>query len=211
MPPFTIALPIGRLGDASLDFLRRSGVANFSRPDGRALSFLDTTGAFRVILVRNRDVAEYVLHGGADVGIAGRDDMAERGYDLTVPLELGFGNCRLVLAAQERAFALRQHVRVATKYPRLTQDYFFRQGVSCEVLKLHGSIEIAPLLGLADCIVDIVQSGATLRANGLLEVATLLESTAVLVAPRATFALKTERMSLLLDRMRAATEEEGRE
>ncbi len=205
---FTIALPSGRLGEESVEFFRRSKFATFNIPEkSRELSFFDTTGRYRIILVRNQDVPTYVLGGGADAGITGRDVMAERGYDLTLPLELGFGACRLAVASRNEDVAGlfdRPHMRVATKYPRLAMDYFYRRGMSCEIIKLHGSIEIAPHLGLADCIVDLVSTGNTLKANGMRELEIILESSAVLVVNESAYALQTERMQNLLKSFREA-------
>ena len=209
--PLTIALPAGRLAEESIDFFARAGLAEFNLPKGgRSLTFLDSTGRYQILLVRSQDVPTYVLNGGADAGITGRDVLAEGGYDLTVPLELSFGYCRLSLAALEAdATRIKElpHLRVATKYPRLTQDFFFRNGMSCEVIKLHGSIEIAPVLGMADCIVDLVSTGGTLKANGLVEMDTILHSSAVLVVNRSAYALQTARIQLMLSRFREALRE----
>jgi ATP phosphoribosyltransferase len=209
--PLTIALPAGRLAEESIEFFARAGLARFDLPKGgRSLTFLDSTGHYQILLVRSQDVPTYVIQGGADAGITGRDVLAEGGYDLTVPLELGFGYCRLSLAALERDVSdllAHPHLKVATKYPRLAQDYFFRNGISCEIIKLHGSIEIAPVLGMADCIVDLVSTGGTLKANGLIEMETILHSTAVLVVNRSAYALQTDRISLMIGRFRAALRE----
>ena len=124
----------------------------------------------------------------------------EGDYDLSVPFELNFGKCRLSLASlPERAEELFQksHLRVATKYPRLAADFFYRSGMSCEIIKLHGSVEIAPLLSIADCIVDLVSSGRTLKENGLVEARSILEFCAVLVVNQSAYALKTELLSQL--------------
>jgi len=207
---FTIALPAGRLAEESIDFFERAGIADFGDipREGRSLTFFDAERRYRILLVRSQDVPTYVLQGGADAGITGRDVLEEGGYDqLTAPLELGFGKCRLSLAAEENRveeIRRRSHLRVATKYPRLAMDHFYRHGVSCEVIKLHGSIEIAPVLGLADCIVDLVSTGATLRANGLAEMETILESEAVLVVNRRAYALQTERIQRMLGSFREA-------
>lgn len=201
---FTIALPSGRLGEQSVEFFRNSGFADFQIPDEtRELSFEDVTGKYRIVLVRNQDVPTYVLGGGADAGITGRDVMAERGYDLTIPLELGFGECHLAVASPSETsdqIFKKPHLRVATKYPTLAMDYFFSKGLSCEIIKLHGSIEIAPRLGLADCVVDLVSTGNTLRANGLVELDTVLHSSAVLVVNRSAYALQTESVTDLIQR-----------
>ena len=209
---FTIALPSGRMSEESLDFFRQSGFADFQIPDSRELSFIDPTGKYRILLVRNQDVPAYVMHGGAQAGITGRDVMEEKRYDLAIPLELGFGYCRLSLAARSQdtdKVMAASHVRVATKYPALTQDWFFRQGKSCEVIHLHGSIEIAPIVGLSDCIVDLVSTGSTLKANGLTEIARIMESRAMLVVNRSVFALHTEQIRRLILTFRKAMEHGG--
>lgn len=206
MKQFTIALPAGRLADESIEFFEKCGIARFSRADiGRSLSFFDDAGEYRMILVRSQDVPTCVIAGGADAGITGRDVLEEKGYDLTVPLELNYGRCRLSLAAPVQtadSILKKEHLRVATKYPRLAMDYFFKRGMSCEIIKLHGSVEIAPMLGMADCIVDLVSTGATLNANGLKEADVIMESSAMLVAGRSAYALQTDRMNRILSQMR---------
>ncbi|MBX7056957.1 MAG: ATP phosphoribosyltransferase [Leptospirales bacterium] len=196
------------MADESIEFFERAGFARFSKPrQDRSLAFLDDSGKIRAVLVRSQDVPTYVLQGGAHAGITGRDVLEEGAYDLTAPLELGFGQCRLALAAPaERAAELLQssHLRVATKYPRLAMDYFFKRGVSCEVIKLHGSIELAPTLGLSDCIVDLVSTGATLKANGLREIETILQSQATLTIRRAAYALDAAFIQDLLSSFRSA-------
>ncbi len=205
--PLTIALPAGRLAGESTAFFRKCGLADFQIPEkSRELLFYDSTGDYRIVLVRSQDVPTYVLQGGADVGITGRDVLAERGYELTMPLQLHFGYCRLSLAAPEancEGLLQKPHLRVATKYTNLAQNFFHGKGISIEVIKLYGSIEIAPLLGMADCVVDLVSTGATLAANGLREMEAIFESTAMLVVNRAAIALQTERINLLLEKFRA--------
>ncbi|MBI3395973.1 MAG: ATP phosphoribosyltransferase [Spirochaetia bacterium] len=207
MQPFTFALPAGRLAEEAVAFFKACGLAEFPELSGRALTFTDKTGEFRVLLVRSQDVPTYVQHGGADAGIAGRDVLLEKEYDVTVPMELGFGRCRLSIAAPAAAgdqVLKRPHLRVATKYPKLTMDYFFKRGISCEIIKLHGSIEIAPLLGLSDVISDLVSTGGTLKANGLVELDTILESSAMLLLNRSVFALETARVNVILEKFEAA-------
>lgn len=213
MKPFTIALPAGRMAEESIEFFKKANVANFDLTEnGRALSVLDETGKFRILLVRNQDVPVCVLQGGADIGVTGRDVLAERGYDLTVPLELGFGKCRLSIATtsemQDKLFK-KGHIRVATKYPKLTKDYFFKRGLSCEVMKMHGSVEIAPLADMSDCIVDLVSTGNTLKANGLVELDVILYSSAMLVANRAVYALHFETMRGILSQVRNTRDNGG--
>jgi len=207
MIPFTIALPGGRLAEESIRFFQKSGIAEFEFASiDRELSFFDTKNEYRIILVRSQDVPTYVVDAGVDAGITGRDILAEKGYRETVPLELGFGRCRLAVAAPvDTASTIlnKPHLRVATKYPNLAMDYFFRKGLSCEVIKIHGAVEIAPYLGLADCIVDLVSTGATLKANGLVELETILESSAMLLVNRSAYALQTERINRIITKFRA--------
>jgi len=193
--PFTFALPSGRLGEEAVEYFRKTSIADFDLSTlGRGLSLSDSTGNYKIILLRNQDVPTYVLAGAADAGIAGRDVMAERGYDLTTPLELGFGVCRLSVAVPEnkiQEISRKSHIKVATKYPHLAKNYFFHKGISCEIIKLYGSIEIAPQTGLADCIVDLVSTGSTLKANGLVETDVILNSSAMLLVNRSAYALRS--------------------
>lgn len=202
---FSIAVPSGRMSEETIDYLKSAGFAEFQLPESRELSFYDRTGKFRVLLVRNQDVPVCVLHGGAQAGVTGIDVLKENQYDLTVPGVFTFGKCRLSLACKEEDASdllSRSHLKVATKYPHLTQDWFFRTGRSCEIVKLHGSVEVAPILGLADCIVDLVSTGSTLRANGLVEIESILESSAALVVNRASYATHTDTVRSLIQAIR---------
>ncbi len=205
---FTIALPAGRLAQESIAFFQQAGLTNIEIPaEGRSLLLTDPKQRLCLILARGQDVPTIVLQGGADVGITGRDILDEGNYDLTIPLQLNFGHCRLSFAAQqERSSRLKGkgYLRVATKYPRLAADYFYHCGLNCEIIKMHGSVEIAPALGIADCIVDLVSSGQTLRDNGLVELATIAHYCAVLVVSRSSYALKTERIAKLLHHLQQA-------
>lgn len=199
--PFTIALPAGRMSEESINFFGAIGFAKFSSPNDRELSFFDETKSIRILLVRNQDVPLCLLYGGAQAGVCGRDVMLEHDYDLTMPVSLPFGACHLSVAAlkekSDQLFSL-PHIRVATKYPRLAARWFHERGISCEIITMHGSIEIAPLIGIADCIVDLVSTGSTLKANGLVELHIIQESTALLVANRSSFVLQNERMTDLI-------------
>ena len=170
---------------------------------GRDLTFWDKHKRFRILLVRSQDVPTYVLQGGADAGITGRDVVMEGTYDLTVPLEFDFGKCRLSVASLPEAskdLLKKTHLRVATKYPRLSAEFFYSSGISCEIIKLHGSIEVAPLLSLSDCIVDLVSTGKTLKANKLMEVCTIQHFYSVLVVNRCTYALRTKQLSEMIEK-----------
>ena len=203
----TLALPKGRLLDPALDLLRELGVSGID-PDSRKLIFRDAGRDLEVLLLKPADVPAYVIYGAADLGVVGKDILLEQEPDVYEPLDLGFGFCRLVVA-EPRALWERDDpakwswVRVATKYPRLTEEYFSACGIQVEIVRLDGSIELAPLVGLAERIVDLVQSGETLRANGLVEVAEITRSTARVIVNRA--AMKTEHAAVtrLIDDMRA--------
>ena len=183
----TLALPKGRLADESVELLIKKKWL-LTKPDEstRELTFTDSLAKVKILLVKAQDVATYVEECAADAGIIGWDTLKEGKYDLLSPVDLNIGKCRLSLAGSVD-FDLKNYsrkIRVATKYPHLTKDFFFSKGLNCEIIKLYGSIELAPLCGLSDCIVDLVSTGATLKANGLEEKEIILESTARLVFNR---------------------------
>ncbi|WCL48716.1 ATP phosphoribosyltransferase [Leptospira sp. GIMC2001] len=200
----TIALPKGRLADESIELLVSKGLL-FSKPpeESRELTYLDTKSNIRLLFVRSQDVPTYVEECAADAGIVGWDIIQEGGYDLMVVHDLGIGACRLSLAGKPDFHPLSKlsKVKVATKYTELTRKFFFAKGISCEVVKLYGSIELAPLVGLADCIVDLVSTGQTLKANGMKEIEVILESTARLVCNRSSFYNKREQVMDFVSRI----------
>lgn len=203
----TLALPKGRLLDGALALLRALGVDGIDQ-DSRRLIFHDARRGLKLLFLKPADVPAYVTYGAADLGIVGKDILLEQEPDVYEPLDLGFGFCRLVVAEPRQLWeqddpAKWSWVRVATKYPRMTEQYFTERGIQVELVRLDGSIELAPLVGLADRIVDLVQSGETLRANGLVEVAEIARSTARVVVNRA--AMKTEYAAItgLIAEMRA--------
>ena len=203
----TLALPKGRLLDPALDLLRELGVTGID-PDSRKLIFRDAGRDLEILLLKPADVPAYVTYGAADLGIVGKDIVLEQEPDVYEPLDLGFGFCRLVVAEPRTLWerddpAKWSWVRVATKYPRLTEQYFSARGIQVEIVRLDGSIELAPLVGLADRIVDLVQSGETLRANGLVEVAEITRSTARLIVNRASMKTEHAAVTRLIDDMRA--------
>ena len=203
----TLALPKGRLLDPALDLLRELGVTGID-PDSRKLIFRDAGRDLEILLLKPADVPAYVIYGAADLGVVGKDILLEQEPDVYEPLDLGFGFCRLVVA-EPRALWERDDpakwswVRVATKYPRLTEEYFSARGIQVEIVRLDGSIELAPLVGLAERIVDLVQSGETLRANGLVEVAEITRSTARVIVNRASMKTEHAAVTRLIDDMRA--------
>jgi ATP phosphoribosyltransferase len=176
--PLTLALPKGRLLEPAQALLGGLGVDGLDA-DSRRLLVTDEARALRFIFLKPVDIPTYVEYGAADLGIVGKDILAEQEPDVYEPVDLGFGACRLVVA-EPRALWERDDpakwswVRVATKYPSLTERYFSERGIQVEMIRLDGSIELAPQVGLAERIVDLVQSGETLRANGLVEVAQIM-------------------------------------
>ncbi len=203
----TLALPKGRLLDGALELLRNLGVEAIDA-DSRKLIFTDPRRGLRMLLLKPADIPAYVIYGAADLGIAGKDILLEQEPDVYEPLDLGFGFCRLVVAEPRELWerddpAKWSWVRVATKYPRLTEQYFSNRGVQVEIVRLDGSIELAPLVGLAERIVDLVQSGETLRANGRVEVAEIARSTARLIVNRASMKTEYARVTELIEAMRA--------
>lgn len=189
-----IAVAKGRFLSPSLEVLARSGVRLDGDPeDSRRLIFDSSDGGVRVILVKPMDAPTYVEYGAADLGIAGRDVLLETRADVLQPLDLGFGRCRIAVAAKNGVSDLdskRPLVRVATKYPRIALDYFNSRGMPVEIIPLSGSIELAPLVGLADRIVDLVETGETLRENGMEILDVIAESSARLLINRASYQTK---------------------
>jgi len=213
--PLTFAVPKGRILDEALPLMAAAGVvpeAEFHDKKSRALSFACEDGAMRLIRVRAFDVATFVAHGAAQAGIVGSDVVEEFAYaDLYAPVDLGIGHCRLSIAEPAGAAAdagAMSHLRVASKYPNLTRRHFERLGIQAEVVKLNGAMELAPGLGLASRIVDLVSTGRTLKDNGLVETSVILPVTARLIVNRA--ALKTDgRVAALVERFRAIVAGKG--
>jgi ATP phosphoribosyltransferase len=203
----TLALPKGRLLEPAIELLRDLGVSAVD-PESRKLIFKDPGRGLEILLLKPADVPAYVTYGAADLGIVGKDILLEQEPDVYEPLDLGFGFCRLVVAEPRELWerddpAKWSWVRVATKYPRLTEQYFSSRGIQVEIVRLDGSIELAPLVGLAERIVDLVQSGETLRANGLVEVAEITRSTARVIVNRASMKTEYTAVTQLIEDMRA--------
>jgi ATP phosphoribosyltransferase len=206
MPALTFALPKGRLLDPALQLLSAMGIQGLEA-DTRKLLLADAERDLRFIFLKPADIPTYVQYGAADLGIVGKDILAEQQPDVYEPVDLGFGFCRLVVAEPRELWerddpAKWSWVRVATKYPTLTERYFSERGIQVEMIRLDGSIELAPLVGLAERIVDLVQSGETLRVNGLVEVAEIMTSTARLIVNRASLKTAHARVSALIAAMR---------
>jgi ATP phosphoribosyltransferase len=200
MTGLTIAIAKGRLQAETLDLLTRAGLGLSSETlSSRRLAVEDESGRYRLIFVKPADVPVYVEHGIADCGIIGRDVLLESDADLLQPLTLNIGACRIVVAAKSDAPASHLGMlRVATKYPRIAARHFGARGIAVDLIELSGSVELASVLGLADCIVDLVETGKTLQENGLSIIEVIAESAARFVVNRASYQLKTEAVSQLI-------------
>ena len=202
--PLVAALPTGRLLRAVTGVLRRAGVP---LPEGTADRRLRLQGnGMEVLFAKDRDVPIYVEHGVADFGVAGRDVLEEQPAHIYEPLDLGLGRCRMVLARPEGRTLPEPPLRIATKYPSVAARHFGARGIPVELIRLAGAIELAPTMQLADAIVDLVETGVTLRDNGLVEEETLFESSARVVVNRAAFRLRGSALLQVLRRLEAAVE-----
>jgi ATP phosphoribosyltransferase len=202
--PLVLAMPKGRVHEEAARLFARAGLdIGPSLAESRRL--VHECGPLRVLVVRNSDVPTYVEHGAADLGVAGRDVLLEDDRDLYEPLDLGIGACRMSLAepadrpVDERGEI---HPRIATKYPVITRRWLQERGLFAEVIKLSGSVELGPLTGLADQIVDLVSSGETLRQHHLREVEVLHQVTSRLVVNRASLKLRGEEIDRIVQRLR---------
>jgi len=207
----TIALAKGRLEEESVKVLERCGLdCSGILGDSRKLIFFDKKNDVRFILVKPVDVPTYVDHGVADMGITGKDTLLEAGLPLYEMADMKFGRCRLVVAGYpERAAGLLTSsvLRVATKYPAIAKRHFESKGESVECITLSGSVELAPLLGLSDVILDIVESGRTLKENGLVVTEEVCDISARLAVNRASLKIKSKRLKPLIEKIRLAVEE----
>lgn len=203
----TIAIAKGRMQDDALSLLARAGIRlSAEQINSRRLALEDETGDYRFIFVKPADVPVYVEHGIADCGVVGRDVLLESEADLLLPLDLGIARCRIVVAAADPEVMTRAlgMLRVATKYSQIAAAHFGARGMPVEIIRLSGSVELAPALGLSDLIVDLVETGRTLRENGLTVVEEITESTGRLVVNRASYQLKAEAVARLVNALRSA-------
>lgn len=210
--PITIALSKGRLLPPSIKLLGRIGVhIPDLKSDTRKLYFKATREKIHIMIVRAVDVPTYVEYGAADIGIAGKDSLLEQDKDVYEPLDLKFGQCRIVLAKPAQRFGQAttpwSRMRIATKYPVITERYFSKKGLPVEIIKLYGSIELAPGVGLAEQVVDLISTGKTLRENRLVVVEEIARSTARLIVNRASLKLKYERIREIIERCKKAVGE----
>ncbi len=208
--PIAVAVPKGRLFPSTLRLFAGLGIAALEGlADSRRLIAEDPARDLRFLALKPVDIPTYVEHGAADMGIVGKDLLLEQGRDVYEPLDLGFGACRLIVAEPAH---LRLHddpavwtcLRVATKYPRLAERHFSQKGVQVEIVHLSGSVELAPAMGLAERIVDLVDTGRTLKENGLVEVEEILRASARLIVNRASLRTRYAAIQRVIEALRSA-------
>jgi ATP phosphoribosyltransferase len=199
----TIAVSKGRIYEEALPLLAEAGITPIDDPQkSRKLILATTRPDVQLVIIRATDVPTFVEYGAADLGIAGKDVLMEHGSDsLYEPLDLGIAGCRLMTAARVDAPEIKGRIRVATKYVKTAQRYFADLGVQAEIIKLYGSMELAPLVGLADCIVDLVDTGNTLKANGLEPRELITNITSRLVVNKASMKMKHQAIQALIDQL----------
>lgn len=207
----TIALPKGKLFSLSANLFEKVGVtAEHLSEKSRKLIISNDECKVRFIITKTSDVPTYVEYGAADIGVIGKDVLVESGQDVYELLDLGFGKCRLMMAVprEERRSRLLDyaHTRVATKYPHIAEQFFAQQGMQMEYIKLNGSIELGPLVGLSESIVDIVETGTTLVENDLEEIAHIMDVSARLIVNRVSFKLKFDRIYRIVNDLKQVLE-----
>ncbi|MBB6454143.1 ATP phosphoribosyltransferase [Salirhabdus euzebyi] len=203
MDEIKIALGKGRLEKFTLQALQEMGIEFPELKKGsRKLIFNDTEDKIRIVLVKASDVPTYVENGAADIGFVGKDTLLEQGADVFEVLDLGFGKCKFAVAGlPDQATKPNQKLTVATKYPKVAKNFYNNKGVSVETIYLNGSVELAPLIGLSDVIVDIVETGRTLKENGLVVLEDISEISARLIVNKASFKTKTERIHSFINQL----------
>jgi ATP phosphoribosyltransferase len=203
MTVLTIAISKGRILAESLPLLARAGVCPLEDPEHSRRLIMETGDPeIRLLVIRAADVPTYVAHGAAEFGIVGKDVLMEyRGDGLYEPLDLGIARCRMMLAGPVGAEAANGRMRVATKYPHSTREYFSARGRQVEIVRLYGSMELAPIMGLADRIVDLVDTGRTLEANGLAALETIAEISSRLVVNKAAMKMKHDTIKRIVRRL----------
>ncbi|MFJ7934658.1 ATP phosphoribosyltransferase [Sporosarcina sp. NPDC096371] len=208
MTHLTVAMAKGRTADQALTFLEHAGVRFSEFHDGsRKLVIFDDANKVKLIFVKAVDVPIYVEKGAADIGIVGKDTIMEDPVDVYELLDLGISKCQLVVAGfPDKEFSSSTPLTVASKYPAVAKDYFGGKGIRVETIKLNGSVELAPLIGMSDVIVDIVESGATLRENGLVVLETIADVSARLIVNKASYATKTTQIQQFISDLKGALE-----
>lgn len=208
MKYLTFALAKGRLAKKSMELFEQIGITCEEMKDehSRKLIFVNEELKYRFFLAKAPDVPTYVEYGAADIGIVGRDTILEEGRQLYEVLDLGFGKCRMCVAGPESAKELLKHhelIRVATKYPNIAKDYFYNvKHQTVEIIKLNGSIELAPIVGLSEVIVDIVETGSTLKENGLHVLEEVCPLSARMVVNQVSMKMEHERISKIIEQLK---------
>lgn len=213
MQTVTFALAKGRLAQKAMKILERLGITcEEMSKDTRKLLFTSDDGKYRFFLAKASDVPTYVDYGVADIGIVGKDTIIEENRGVYEVLDLGFGKCKMAVAGEPSKKALLEsgkHLRVATKYPLIAKQYFEQTQRSVEIIKLHGSVELGPIVGLSDVIVDIVESGQTLKENGLVVLEDVVPLSARCIVNSASLKLKHEMISVLIKQIEQCLEGEA--
>jgi len=204
----TFALTKGRLANQTMDLLKKIGITceEMEDPKTRKLIFVNEDLKLKFFLAKGPDVPTYVEYGAADIGVVGKDTILEEGRKVNEVLDLKFGECKVCVCGNEEARNLlkrKDQIRVATKYPNIAKDYFYNQKhQTVEIIKMSGSIELAPLVGLAEVIVDIVETGSTLKENGLIVLEEIMPLSARMIVNTATMRLETEKIQKLVNQLR---------
>lgn len=200
----SIALPKGRMTEDAVVLFKKAGISNDVLKDiSRKLILEDNKNAIKFMLVKPMDVPTYVEHGAADLGVCGKDILLEQKKDLYEVLDLKFGFCRMVVAGPSNVKdSFLTNKRVATKFPNVAEEFFKKKGENVEIIKLNGSVELAPIVGLSEVIVDIVETGRTLRENGLVVIEEIFPSTARLIVNKASMKTKSERIKDIILKLR---------
>lgn len=201
----TIALPKGRVMRQALKIFSKIGIEPPEpMEDSRKLIFEDKKNGLRLLVVKPTDVPTYVEYGAADIGVAGKDVLSETEKDVYEPLDLKIGKCRMIVAEPSSLSSKDDpsqwtSIRIATKYPKITERHFASKGIQVELIKLYGSIELAPLIGLSERIVDLVETGETLRQNGLVEIEKIMDISSRLIVNRASLKIKGARIAGIIE------------
>jgi ATP phosphoribosyltransferase len=204
----TVAISRGRILKEASTLLKMSGFSVGRMSNGsRKLVFEYPRDGIKILIIRPTDVPPYVEYGAADCGIVGKDTLIEEKHDLYEPLDLGIGKCRLVVAGpKEFNLASNRILRIATKYPKIAHEHFAKKGISAEIVKLYGSVELAPIVGLSDLIVDLSATGETLKKNKLVEIETIADITARLVVNRVSMKVKSSEIKDFINRLKGVRE-----
>ncbi|WP_028991348.1 ATP phosphoribosyltransferase [Thermoanaerobacter thermocopriae] len=203
-----IALPKGRMADSAITLFEKAGIAeNILKDISRKLVVNDHKNLMKFMLVKPMDVPTYVEHGAADLGICGKDILLEQKKDCYEVLDLKFGFCKMVVAGPKEAKdSFLTNKRVATKFPNIAEEFFRQKGENVEIIKLNGSVELAPIVGLSEVIVDIVETGNTLRENGLIVIEEIFSSSARLIVNKASLKTKSQRIKEIIIKLKEVVE-----